>query len=73
MFGSLVRGDDADGSDLDILAGALPAPLFDLASLQVELEDMLGVLVNWLAPGDLPETFRAMALTEASPVRSKIG
>jgi uncharacterized protein len=69
VFGSVVRGDDADGSDLDILVDALPgATLFDLGGLQVELEDMLGVPVHLLTPGDLPDTFRAKALAEASPI-----
>jgi len=69
VFGSVVRGDDTDGSDLDILVDTLPgATLFDLGGLQVELEDMLGVPVDLLTPGDLPEKFRAKALAEASPV-----
>ncbi|OHV81304.1 nucleotidyltransferase family protein [Ensifer sp. LCM 4579] len=69
VFGSAVRGDDADGSDLDILVDALPgATLFDLGGLQVELEDMLGVPVHLLTPGDLPETTSARALVEALPV-----
>jgi len=69
VFGSVVRGDDADGSDLDILVDTLPgATLFDLGGLQIELEDMLGVPVDLLTPGDLPEGFRAKALAEASPI-----
>ncbi|WP_341643311.1 nucleotidyltransferase family protein [Thauera sp. SDU_THAU2] len=69
VFGSLARGDDADGSDLDILVDALPgATLFDLGGLQVELEDMLGVPINLLTPEDLLEKFRAKALAEARPV-----
>ena len=69
VFGSVVRGDDAEGSDLDILVDALPgATLFDLGGLQVELEDMLGVPVDLLTPEDLPEKLRAKALAEASPV-----
>lgn len=69
VFGSVLRGDDSDGSDLDILVDALPgATLFDLGGLQVTLEDMLGVPVDLLTPGDLPEKFRAKALAEASPI-----
>lgn len=69
LFGSVVHGTDQDGSDLDILVDALPgATLFDLGGLQVELEDMLGVPVDLLTPGDLPPRFRAQVLDEATPV-----
>lgn len=69
VFGSVARGDDTDSSDLDILVDTLPgATLFDLGGLQVELEDMLGVPVDLLTPGDLPEKFRIKALAEAIPV-----
>lgn len=69
VFGSVARGQDADGSDLDILVDTLPnATLFDLGGLQVELEEMLGVPVHLLTPGDLPEKFRAKVLSETTPV-----
>ncbi|OLP57198.1 nucleotidyltransferase [Rhizobium rhizosphaerae] len=69
VFGSVLRGDDRDGSDLDIIVDALPgATLFDLGGLQVTLETMLGVPVDLLTPGDLPEMFRADALKDACPV-----
>ena len=69
VFGSLLRGDDSDGSDLDILVDALPGTtLFDLTGLQVTLEDMLGVPVDLLTSGDLPEKFRAKALEDARPL-----
>ena len=65
VFGSVLLGTDKDGSDLDLLVDALPgATLFDLGGLQVELEDLLGVNVDLLTPGDLPLKFRA----EARPV-----
>jgi predicted nucleotidyltransferase len=39
VFGSVLHGNDQDGSDLDLLVDALPgATLFDLGGLQVELE-----------------------------------
>jgi predicted nucleotidyltransferase len=48
---------------------ALPgATLFDLGSLQVELESLLGVQVDLLTPADLPSRFRASVLAEAQPV-----
>jgi predicted nucleotidyltransferase len=38
LLGSVVRGDDADASDIDLLVDPLPgATLLDLGGLQVEL------------------------------------
>jgi predicted nucleotidyltransferase len=69
VFGSVLHGNDQDGSDLDLLVDALPgATLFDLGGLQVELEELLGVTVDLLTPGDRPKKFRAQVLAEASPV-----
>ena len=52
VFGSVLRGTDVDGSDLDLLVDALPGTtLFDLGGLQVELEELLGVPVDLLTPG----------------------
>jgi uncharacterized protein len=69
VFGSVLHGNDQDGSDLDLLVDALPgATLFDLGGLQVELEELLGVTVDLLTPGDIPKKFRAQVLAEASPV-----
>jgi hypothetical protein len=66
VFGSVLRGEDQDGSDLDLLVDALPgATLFDLGGLQVELEELLGVPVDLLTPGDLPQKFRDQVLAEA--------
>jgi len=69
VFGSVLHGTDQDGSDLDLLVDALPgATLFDLGGLQMDLEDMLGVAVDLLTPGDLPPRFRERVLAEAAPV-----
>jgi len=69
VFGSVVRGTDRDDSDLDLLVDALPgATLFDLGGLQAELEELLGVSVDLVTPGDLPPKFRQRVLAEAQPV-----
>lgn len=69
VFGSVLRGTDHDGSDLDLLVDALPgATLFDLGGLQDELESLLGIHVDLLTPADLPPKFRAKVLAEAQPV-----
>lgn len=69
VFGSVLYGTDQEGSDIDLLVDALPgATLFDLGGLQVELESLLGLPVDLLTPGDLPQKFRAKVLAEAQPV-----
>lgn len=69
VFGSVLRGDDRDASDLDLLVDALPgATLIDLGGLQAELEEVLGISVDVLTPGDLPPKARERVLAEARPV-----
>lgn len=69
VFGSILHGRDVEGSDLDLLVDPLPgATLFDLGGLQVELEELLGVSVDLLTPGDLPTKFRTKVLAEALPI-----
>ena len=69
VFGSVAHGTDHEGGDLDLLVDPLPgATLFDLGELQVELEELLGVPVDLLTPGDLPTRFRDQVLAEARPL-----
>lgn len=69
LFGSALHGNDREDSDLDLLVDPLPGvTLFDLGGLQVELEELLGVPVDLLTPGDLPPKFREAVLSEAKPV-----
>lgn len=69
VFGSTLHRTDSEKSDLDLLVDTLPGTtLFDLGGLQSELEDLLGVPVDVLTPGDLPNKFRAQVLAEAKPL-----
>jgi predicted nucleotidyltransferase len=69
VFGSVLGRRDSAGSDLDLLVDPLAdTTLFDLGALQVELEACLGIPVDVLTPGDLPERFRERVLAEAEPV-----
>ena len=69
MFGSVVHGDDTDGSDLDLLIDPRPdTSLLDIAQIQVELEAQLGVPIDVLTPSALPMKFRDQVLREARPV-----
>ena len=69
VFGSVLHGEDTNDSDLDILVDPLPgATLLDLGAIQFELEQLLGVSVDVLTPGDLPVKFRDQILKEAALV-----
>lgn len=52
IFGSVARGDDQRGSDLDLLVDFAPGTgLFTIAGIQAELERILGVEVD-LVPAE---------------------
>jgi hypothetical protein len=70
VFGSVSRGDDIDGSDLDLLVDASPGgmTLFDLGQIQADLKALLNVSVDVLTPGFLPERIRAQVEAEAVAV-----
>ena len=69
VFGSVLHGNDEEGSDLDLLIDPTPeTTLFDIGAIQHELLHLLGVRVDVLTPNALPEKFRAKVIAEASPV-----
>lgn len=69
VFGSVLRGQDTDSSDLDILIDPTPeTTLFDIGAIRHELLQLLGVPVDVLTPKALPEKFRAIVLAEAVPI-----
>jgi predicted nucleotidyltransferase len=69
VFGSVVRGTDTDGSDLDLLVEPTEhTTLLDIGKIQFELSELLGIDVDVLTPGALPETMRERVLAEAKPV-----
>lgn len=69
VFGSVLHGEDTEGSDLDLLVEpTLGTTLFDLGAIQAELEERLGVAVDVLTPKGLPVKFRDAVLKEALPV-----
>ena len=70
VFGSVARGEDKDGSDLDILVDALPgSTLFTLGGLHSELAMIMrDVKVDLLTPGELPESIRSRVLAEAKTI-----
>lgn len=69
VFGSVLHGNDHEGSDLDILIDPTPdTTLFDIGAIRHELLQLLGVQVDVLTPNALPDSFRAKVLAEARPV-----
>jgi uncharacterized protein with HEPN domain/predicted nucleotidyltransferase len=69
VFGSVLRGTDTDGSDLDILIDPTSeTSLLDIGAIRHELGKLLGVPVDVLTPDALPDSFRASVLAEALPV-----
>ena len=66
VFGSVLRGEDTDDSDLDLLVEPTPeTTLMDIGAIRYELHKLLGVPVDVLTPNALPESFRAQVLSEA--------
>ena len=69
VFGSAMRGDDAIGSDLDLLVDPLPqTTLLDIGAIRHELKSLLGLEVDVLTPNGLPAKFREQVLREAGPL-----
>ena len=68
-FGSVLRGQDKGNSDLDILIDPMPETTpMDVAAIQLELQNLLGVSVDGLTPRALLDKFRSALLAEAVPV-----
>jgi predicted nucleotidyltransferase len=68
VFGSALHGDDAEGSDLDLLID--PGEGFGLlgvARMTLAIEEITKVSVDVRTPGDLAEKFRRV-VAEARPI-----
>ena len=69
VFGSVLHASDIEGSDLDLLVEpAAHTSAFDIGGIQFEVSELLGIRVDVLAPGALPESFRQRVLAEAMPL-----
>jgi uncharacterized protein len=66
IFGSVARGDEKPGADIDFLVELVPgARPFEILSIGAELEEALGVKVNVGTPDSLRERLRDEVLAEA--------
>jgi uncharacterized protein len=69
IFGSASRGDDVDGSDVDLLVEATETTtLRDLARLKLELEKLLGVGVDIATPKALPDDLARNVAEDLRPL-----
>ena len=69
VFGSALRGEDIEGSDLDLLVEPTPeTTLLDIGAIRFELKQLLGLDIDVLTPNALPDKLRDRVLKEAQPV-----
>ncbi len=70
VCGSVARGEDSEGSDVDFLVEPAPgASLFDMGGLREDLVDLLGVPVDIVSVnGRMDAEIKAAMLREAVPV-----
>jgi uncharacterized protein len=69
LFGSVVRGEAIEGSDVDILV-ELPKglSLFDFVGIQLELEEALGVKVDLGEYSTIKPIIREQIMSEQVPI-----
>ncbi len=71
LFGSVLRDDFNDESDVDVLVEFEPGALvtyLDMADMQFELQDILGREVDLREPQELSRYFRQNVLDTAVPL-----
>lgn len=69
VFGSTARGDDLDGSDLDLLVEPTDrTTLYDLAGLKLELEALLSVGVDIATPRALRQGLAGRIADDLRPL-----
>ena len=69
VFGSVLRGEDGEDSDLDILVDPAPrASLLAMEMLQAQLAKVTGVKIDLRTPEEIHFKFRQRVLEEALPV-----
>jgi predicted nucleotidyltransferase len=69
VFGSVARGDNTDGSDVDLLVTPQPGcSLFDLGGLLEDLQELLGCRVDLVTEDGLKPRLRERVLREAVPL-----
>ncbi|MBI5910086.1 MAG: nucleotidyltransferase family protein [Betaproteobacteria bacterium] len=66
VFGSVAKGIDREGSDIDLLVDIRQGTsLFDLVGMQQDFEDVLGMKVDLLTEPELHPELKERVLSEA--------
>jgi uncharacterized protein len=69
LFGSTARGEDTDQSDIDLLVEApLGTTLYDLARVELALEDLLGCKVEVVTQGFLAPDVAENVEADLTPI-----
>ncbi len=69
IFGSVVRGEDTDESDIDVLVDmAADRSLYDLVGFQQEIEALVGRKADVLTENGLNRYLKERILAEAAPL-----
>ena len=69
LFGSVARGEDIEGSDLDIVADvAGTLSYFDLTRIEIELSEAAGVKVDFGLRKDIKPDILAPIIAEMRPL-----
>jgi predicted nucleotidyltransferase len=69
VFGSVAKGLDEEGSDLDLLVDIQPGTsLFQFAGLQIDIEEALGLKVDLCTEAQLHPKLKGRILSDARPL-----
>ena len=68
VFGSIVRGEATDDSDIDLLVDGLENAAWGGGRLLMDLQTLLGRKVDLVSEGDLHTLIRERVLQEAKPL-----
>ncbi|MDO9278792.1 MAG: nucleotidyltransferase family protein [Polaromonas sp.] len=69
VFGSVVHGNDTEGSDLDLLVDPTEdTTMMDIGAIRYELKQLLGIPVDVLTPRAIPDHFKSLVLQDAMPI-----
>ena len=69
VFGSVAKGIDHEGSDVDLLVAVPPGTsLLQIVGLQLDIEDVLGVKVDLCTEDELQPRLKQRILAEARPL-----
>ncbi|HES58174.1 MAG TPA: nucleotidyltransferase [Firmicutes bacterium] len=71
LFGSYLKGEAREDSDVDLLVEFVPDAtpgLFELAGMEIELSERVGKTVELRTPAELSRYFRDEVMREARPL-----